>query len=361
MTNYIYSKKFWDDKDFIHHVQQENNELELLIVCDVESNFSFSSAEAHRLISLGSSTVNMDSLSVAHLKINFENKKILKNIRLNEIILKSYGSRQTPGPEKYQLQIAYSLFNCQGKITSIIKKNETTDSETKTLMTSIKIKEIIGQFSEDLIQLIKIVFSSHYFNITIVPSTYNQYMKKESNYLRLVQKTEGVPTPTPLHPNNEDFIKSFKKRITQLSKINKKYRDLFVLFDYGLHLEKMGLFNDAYIAYYKIIESCFKEANFLKHWDELNQRPRKYIEGYTKIIPSMNQKMMMFTLYEMFSSASNVEQDKFIPIENFLNVAEIRNKLSHTASITIPTELYSLCRVVSYSMLDLTCFQANKN
>lgn len=176
------------------------------------------------------------------------------------------------------------------------------------------------------------------------------HVKCGEAWKKLVQIGRSTP---PNIPCSEDNFKEFSGKLPEIvNNIGRCFQDkklmkLMDILNTALRLEQNQLIRDAYLNYYNIIETIFRDKKFR---EELVNRIGKPVE-YISVLGNCNQKLQMLFIYEFFSAEHKEGLDK-LKVKDFIDIADTRNNLSHKSDAKIEPKHLVLAKRIMFKLLN---------
>lgn len=141
----------------------------------------------------------------------------------------------------------------------------------------------------------------------------------------------------------EEIVSSVK-----LCMSRKKMTQLLDILNCAHRLLRNNLRMESFLNFYKVIEMVFADDRFRKKVFSTLGKPSEYIDVSSRC----SQKFQMLFLWEYYSH--NASENLQFTVADFLDLAEIRNKLAHSGNVDISPESMSfVCRLSQLLMHEL--------
>lgn len=200
--------------------------------------------------------------------------------------------------------------------------------------------------SEYLVNLIS--FSG--FSVKLIPSSIWGFVSCHNEWQKVVQIGESSLPPVSCDQNS---ISAFIEKLPDITKSlneyteNKKFSKLLDILKTGLRLEWSQLWRDAYLNYYSIIETIFRDNLFRSKLILTLKKPTVYKNA----LGNCNQRFQMLFLWEFFC-ITYPEDMKHLKIEDFDLLADKRNDLTHDGTTEIQIRHIILVKFVMFHLLN---------
>lgn len=188
------------------------------------------------------------------------------------------------------------------------------------------------------------------FCIRLIPSSIWAFVNYHGEWQKVVQIGESSP---PIVSCDQNSISSFIEKLPDIVKSmnkytgHKKFSKLLGILKTGLRLEWSQLWRDAYLNYYNVIETIFRDKLFR---DKLILTLGKH-DVYKSALGNCNQRFQMLFLWEFFCIICP-EDIKHLKVEDFDLLADKRNNLTHDGTTEIQIRHIRLVKFVMFHLLN---------
>ena len=208
---------------------------------------------------------------------------------------------------------------------------------------------IISEDTRFLSECFKYVITFLGFSIIILPNSLYAYAECSGKWKKVVQIGRVSLSNILCKENNiNDLIQELPDVINNILKCfeNRKLQNIMELLNIGLRFEKNQLWREAFLNYYTIIETIFKETKFREEIINFLEKPYEFVS----ILCAVNQKIMMLFLWEYLVKS---QKDTFskIGMNNFIELANIRNSLSHEGKADITLRHLGILKIIMFNLL----------
>lgn len=303
----------------------ENDMVKCKATFEIYSNFSYLQNIITELLKEKKSIAIKD-LKNEKLEYDVKDALIQKNINLSKISLLENNHEFG----YFEIEIEYGVFTARENF-----KEEYSPILNKTS------KLILDYFKYSL------TLMGHF--IIVIPNSLWVYINFRDNWEKVIQigKIE-MPKIDCDKKQTTAFIEHLPKLINDLDKciLDKKYKKIIESLNTALRLEQYKLYRDAYLNFYNITETIFRDKEFRQELVQTIKKPKEYGDA----LGNCNQKLIMLFLWEFLVIAhENIFRN--VEVKDFIELSDIRNKLSHDSDLDINQKNLNLIKLITNVIL----------
>jgi hypothetical protein len=209
--------------------------------------------------------------------------------------------------------------------------------------------DILRETSELLLEYFKHTLSYIGYSIIIIPNSLWVYINFKDDWKKVVQMGKmGIPNIGCSRDSINELIKNLPEVITNLEKSIKvkKFEKIMISLNTALRLEHNQLYRDAFLNFYNIIETIFRDKKFKAFLSKTLNKTNEESEELSKC----NQKELMCALWEFINIINQKNFSKY-KIIDFTDLAKKRNKYTHNSDFEITQDQMSLVRFITFYLV----------
>jgi hypothetical protein len=313
--------------EWIENIEECINDGEVLIKAsfDIYTSFSFIQPIIEQMLQ---KQKNIATNDIKHEKYEFDIKDVCINKQLYVQKLFLHENKHEAG--YFEVGLVYRV-----KINQASFKDEYSTILSKT--------------SRLLLEYFKYTLSYIGYSIIIIPNSLWVYINYKDDWKKVVQIGKiGIQNIGCNKDSINDLINHLPLMITNLEKCVKvkKFKTILISLNTALRLEHNQLYRDSFLNFYNIIETIFRDKKFRALLTKaLNKTNEESVE-----LSKCNQKEQMCVLWEFLNLLYQKNLSKY-KIEDFIDLADKRNKSTHSSDIEITTNQIFLVKFITHKLV----------